>query len=133
MEVVRHIMEGESVYPDKTPKVMIGNASCYEFTEAEIRVLRLLVEGMTYRQMVEALKVSPDCIKARPRNTDPKREKGSQVCKARPRNTDPKREKGARSVKPVPVLQTKSGKKAARSVMSAPALQTKSGKKVPGL
>ena len=115
MEVVRHIMEGESVYPDKTPKVMIGNASCYEFTEAEIRVLRLLVEGMTYRQMVEALKVSPDCIKARPRNTDPKREKG------------------ARSVKPVPVLQTKSGKKAARSVMSAPALQTKSGKKVPGL
>ena len=112
MEVVRHIMEGESVYPDKTPKVMIGNASCYEFTEAEIRVLRLLVEGMTYRQMVEALKVSPDCIKARPRNTDPKREKGSQVCKARPRITDPKPEKGARSVMPAPALQTQSGKRA---------------------
>ena len=133
MEVVRHIMEGESVYPDKTPKVMIGNASCYEFTEAEIRVLRLLVEGMTYRQMVEALKVSPDCIKARPRNTDPKREKGSQVCKARPRITDQKREKGSRSVKPAPALQTKSGKKGARSVKPAPALQTQSGKREPGL
>ena len=66
MEVVRHTMEGESVYPDKTPKVMIGNASCHEFTEAEIRVLRLLQEDMTYRQMAEVLKVSPDCIKAAP-------------------------------------------------------------------
>ena len=93
MEVVRHTMEGESVYPDKTPKVMIGNASCYEFTEAEIRVLRLLLEGMTYRQMAEVLKVSPDCIKARPRITDPKREKG------------------ARSVKPPPALQTQSWKR----------------------
>ena len=94
MEVVRRTMEGESVYPDKTPKVMIGNASCYEFTEAEIRVLRLLVEGMTYRQMAEVLKVSPDCIKARPRITDQKREKGRQVCNVRPRITDPKRGKG---------------------------------------
>ena len=55
--------------------------------------MRLLQEGMTYRQMAEVLKVSPDCIKARP-------------C-----ITDPKREKGARSVKPAPALQTKSGKK----------------------
>ena len=94
MEVVRHTMEGESVYPDKTPKVMIGNASCYEFTEAEIRVLRLLLEGMTYRQMAEVLKVSPDCIKAAP-------------C-----ITDQKPEKGARSVKPAPALQTQSGKRA---------------------
>lgn len=66
MEVVGRTMEGESIYPDKTPKVMIGNASCHEFTEAEIRVLRLLQEDMTYRQMAEVLKVSPDCIKAAP-------------------------------------------------------------------
>ena len=133
MEVVRHIMEGESVYPDKTPKVMIGNASCYEFTEAEIRVLRLLVEGMTYRQMVEALKVSPDCIKARPRNTDPKREKGSQVCKARPRNTDQKREKGSQVCKARPRITDQKREKGSRSVKPAPALQTQSGKREPGL
>ena len=81
MEVVGRTMEGESIYPDKTPKVMIGNASCYEFTEAEIRVLRLLLEGMTYRQMAEVLKVSPDCIKACPRITDPNRKKGARSVK----------------------------------------------------
>ena len=94
MEVVGRTMEGESIYPDKTPKVMIGNASCHEFTEAEIRVLRLLQEDMTYRQMAEVLKVSPDCIKAAP---------ALQTKSGK---------KGARSVKPVPALQTKSGKRA---------------------
>ncbi|MGN1481923.1 response regulator transcription factor [Porcipelethomonas sp.] len=64
MHVVERTMNGESVYPDRTPEVMVGNASCYEFTEAEIRVLRLLVEGMTYKQMAETLDVSSDCIKA---------------------------------------------------------------------
>ena len=63
MTVVERTMDGESVYPDKAPKVMIGNASSYEFTEAEIKVLRLLVEGMTYREMADKLGVSTDCVK----------------------------------------------------------------------
>lgn len=64
MKVVEKTMHGESVYPDKTPEVRIGNASSYEFTEAETKVLRLLVEGMTYKEMAEKLDVSTDCIKA---------------------------------------------------------------------
>lgn len=64
MSVVERTMKGESVYPDKMPQVMIGNASSYEFTEAEIKVLRLLVEGMTYREMADALDVSVATVKS---------------------------------------------------------------------
>ena len=64
MSVVERTMNGESVYPDKTPEVRLGNATSYEFSEAELRVLRLLVEGMTYRQMADALGVTVDTVKA---------------------------------------------------------------------
>lgn len=64
MTVVERTMNGESVYPDRTPQVRVGNASSHDFTEAEMRVLRLLVEGMTYKQMAKTLEVSSDCIKA---------------------------------------------------------------------
>ena len=64
MTVVERTMGGESVYPDKAPKVMIGNASSYEFTEAEIKVLRVLVEGMTYKEMAQALNISVETVKS---------------------------------------------------------------------
>lgn len=64
MTVVERTMDGESVYPDKAPKVMIGNASSYEFTEAEIKVLRVLVEGMTYKEMAQALNISVETVKS---------------------------------------------------------------------
>ena len=64
MSVVERTLKGESVYPDKTPQVRLGNTTSYEFSEAELRVLRLLVEGMTYRQMADALGVTVDTVKA---------------------------------------------------------------------
>ena len=64
MTVVERTIAGESVYPDRTPKVIIGNASSYEFTEAEIKVLRLLVEGMTYKEMAQALNISVETVKS---------------------------------------------------------------------
>ena len=64
MSVVERTMKGESVYPDKTPQVRLGNTTSYEFSEAELRVLRLLVEGMTYRQMADTLGVTVDTVKA---------------------------------------------------------------------
>ena len=56
-------MRGESVYPDKAPEVRIGNIKSSDFTEKEIRVLRLMVEGMTYKEMAEQLHVTTDCVK----------------------------------------------------------------------
>lgn len=64
MSVVERTMNGESVYPDRTPEVQLGNTTSYEFSEAELRVLRLLVEGMTYRQMADTLGVTVDTVKA---------------------------------------------------------------------
>ena len=63
MKVARLTMSGQSVYPEKMPEVRIGNIKSSEFTEAEIKVLRLLVEGMTYREMAYKLGVSTDCVK----------------------------------------------------------------------
>ena len=59
MTVVERTMGGESVYPDKAPKVMIGNASSYE-----VKVLRVLVEGMTYKEMAQALNISVETVKS---------------------------------------------------------------------
>lgn len=64
MSVVDRTMAGESVYPDRTPEVALGNTTSYEFSDAEIRVLRLLVEGLTYRQMAGRLNLSVDTVKA---------------------------------------------------------------------
>lgn len=64
MSVADRTMNGERVYPDKTPEVILGNTTSYEFSEAEVRVLRLLVEGMTYKQMANALGITVDTVKA---------------------------------------------------------------------
>lgn len=63
MKVVELTMSGKSIYPDKTPEVRIGNIKSSDFTEAEVKVLRLLVEGMTYKEMAEKLGVTTDCVK----------------------------------------------------------------------
>lgn len=64
MCIVRRTINGESVYPDRTPQIRLGNTTSYEFSEAEVRVLRLLVEGMTYKQMADELGVTVDTVKA---------------------------------------------------------------------
>lgn len=63
MNVVHLTMSGKSVYPDKMPEVRIGNIKSSEFTEAEVKVLRLLVEGLTYKEMAEQLGGTTDCVK----------------------------------------------------------------------
>lgn len=64
LSVIKRTIDGESVYPDKMPEIPVGNATSYEFSDAEIRVLRLLAEGMTYKEMAQELCVTPDCVKA---------------------------------------------------------------------
>jgi len=64
MEVVERTIKGEEVFPDKTPDVRIGDALSCEFSATELKVLRLLVEGMTYKQMAEELNISSETVKA---------------------------------------------------------------------
>ena len=63
LAVMDRTMEGERVYPDGTPIVMIGTAKSCEFTPGELAVLRLVVEGESYKQIAERLSISPETVK----------------------------------------------------------------------
>lgn len=68
LSVMDRTMKGESVYPDKTPTIMIGEASSENFTEREIHVLRLLTTGATNGEIAQILEVSENTIKTHVRN-----------------------------------------------------------------
>lgn len=63
LSVMDRTMAGESVYPDHTPSVKIGEIFSDEFTEAELKVLRLVVVGKTYKQISQELFISTDTVK----------------------------------------------------------------------
>lgn len=63
LAVMDRTMEGESVYPDTTPEVMVRTAKSCEFTRAEIEVLRLVVEGKSYKRIAENLEISHETVK----------------------------------------------------------------------
>ncbi|MGM9635518.1 MAG: response regulator [Candidatus Avispirillum sp.] len=63
MSVAERTVRGESVYPESAPVVAVGNAWSCDFTQSELRVLRLLVEGMTYKEMANELGISVDTVK----------------------------------------------------------------------
>lgn len=63
LEVMERTMQGESIYPEKTPEVQVGLAKSGEFTEGEIRVLRLLAEGMSYDEIAEAIGVKSTTVR----------------------------------------------------------------------
>lgn len=51
-------MAGESVYPERTPEVMLGLASSYDLTDREIEVLRELTSGDSDNEISERLHMS---------------------------------------------------------------------------
>lgn len=63
MNIVRRTLGGERIFPDTPPVTQIGTAKSSDFTEAEMRVLRCLVQGMSYTATAEALGVDPRTVK----------------------------------------------------------------------
>lgn len=63
MKVADAVVNGETIYPDRPPKVVVGAVTNYDFSEAELRVLRLLVEGDSYKEIARQLRLSPETIK----------------------------------------------------------------------
>ena len=63
MEVVRRTLAGERIFPDAPPVTQIGTAKSSDFTRAEMRVLRCLVQGMSYTATAEALGVDARTVK----------------------------------------------------------------------
>lgn len=55
-------MQGESVYPSKTPNVSIGFATSYEFAPKEMEVLLHLSSGKSSQKIAEEMCVSLDTV-----------------------------------------------------------------------
>lgn len=63
LDVMNRTMRGESVYPDETPVISVGNADSSELTERELVVLRQLALGYKYEEIAENLSVTTNTVK----------------------------------------------------------------------
>jgi two-component system vancomycin resistance associated response regulator VraR len=63
LNVLDRTMAGESVFPESTPVLHIGNADSSEFTDRELEVLRLVVAGETDAAIAEKLYMSLRTVK----------------------------------------------------------------------
>ena len=61
-------MAGERIFPDTTPTLNIGAALSVEFTERELEVLRLLVEGERDQDIAERLNITLRTVKMHVQN-----------------------------------------------------------------
>ena len=58
LSVLDRTMAGESVYPEDTPVLKVGEALSTEFTEGELKVLRELTGGDTDEEIANTLNFS---------------------------------------------------------------------------
>lgn len=63
MDIVHRTLNGESIYPNATPVVMLGMAKSSDFTPREIEVLRLLTTGAGNDEIAEKLDISQNTVK----------------------------------------------------------------------
>ena len=56
-------MAGERIFPDTTPTLSIGTALSVEFSESELKVLRLVVAGDRDQEIAEKLGISVNTVK----------------------------------------------------------------------
>ena len=63
LEVMERTMEGESVYPEEAPAVMLGDIPATELTKQQRTMLRLLIDGLSNREIAEEMHFSPNTIK----------------------------------------------------------------------
>ncbi|MCI6859240.1 MAG: response regulator transcription factor [Eubacterium sp.] len=63
LDVMNRTMEGESVYPEQTPEVRLGNALSTEFTRRELEVLRYMTTGVSNSSIAQKLGISENTVK----------------------------------------------------------------------
>ena len=61
-------LAGESIYPDSTPILKLGDAISERFSERELEVLRLVVAGETDAVIAEKLFISVATVKTHIQN-----------------------------------------------------------------
>ncbi len=63
MDVIDRTINGESLYPDVTPVIKIGNATNLDFTERELEVLRVLATGCSDDEIASILFISSATVR----------------------------------------------------------------------
>ena len=63
LTVMDKTMAGESVYPDTSPEVKIGQARSIDFTKTEVEVLRRLCEGKLNKDIAAELEITENTVK----------------------------------------------------------------------
>ena len=62
-DVMDQTMAGCSVYPEDAPLVMLGELPANELTNQQRRLLRLLIDGLSNREIGERMYISPNTVK----------------------------------------------------------------------
>ena len=68
LTVMDATVRGEHMWPGETPSVKLGVTTSDDFTETEIKVLRLVCEGLEYSEIAKELNYSKDNVKYHIRN-----------------------------------------------------------------
>ena len=63
LNVCDRTMAGESVYPEETPTVPIGEVTNHDFTERELQILRELITGDSNAEIGQRLGIAPSTVK----------------------------------------------------------------------
>ena len=63
LEVMDRTMRGESVYPDRPPRIPLGLSDNLEFTTRELEVLRAMTRGMSNSAIAAKLGISENTVK----------------------------------------------------------------------
>ena len=62
LEIIERTLNGESIYPDETPEVKLGQVSSSQLTPREIQVLRLLTTGVGNDEIASKLGISENTV-----------------------------------------------------------------------
>ena len=62
-DIMKRVMNGETVYPTEQTKVAIGNTTSMDFTEREIEILHELVDGASNKEIGEKLNIDASTVK----------------------------------------------------------------------
>ncbi len=58
VDVMSGVMNGEIIYPNMIPSIYIGYAKTSDFTKQEVKILKLIVNGYSYKEICKELKIT---------------------------------------------------------------------------
>lgn len=64
LDVMHRTMQGESIYPDDTPIIHIGNVTNHDFTSRELDILKELTTGDSNTDIAEKLNIGAGTVKS---------------------------------------------------------------------